>query len=338
MMLSDIVSQKSGNSNMPSVSIIIPVFKAEQYIERCARSLFSQSFRDIEFIFVNDASPDRSIEILDSVIKLYPDRMSQCIIYNNTENSGSSESRNIGLKLASGKYIVFCDSDDWMEQDMVAEMYYAAENKHADIIYCNFMIEKQDSTDMFRCVEWQNNKESFLKQYLMFPWNVVWNIMVRHDLYKTRKIEFPISFNFCEDLYVSFRLYFFADKIIHLDRYLYHYNQMNQSSIVHAMDSRVRFEDEINSYGAMIEFMKDQNIYKAYSRYIYWKVINAKQDFLLNTGTFNRFLDTVPESNNYILDCPYVNIKIKIMGWLLVHDMKSVLLLIIRLRNRLKKS
>ena len=109
------------------VSVCIPVYGVEKYIEKCARSLFEQTMQDgIEFIFVNDCTKDRSIEILEQVLAEYPHRKEQTRIIHHEKNRGLVAARNTGLAYASGEYIIHCDSDDWVELDMYEKMYKKA--------------------------------------------------------------------------------------------------------------------------------------------------------------------------------------------------------------------
>ena len=99
----------------PKVSIIVPIYRVEEYIERCAESLFAQTFDDIEYIFVDDCSPDKSVEILQRTLEKYPHRKRLTRIERLSSNSGQAAVRRQGIQLASGDYTVHCDSDDWMD-------------------------------------------------------------------------------------------------------------------------------------------------------------------------------------------------------------------------------
>mgnify|MGYP000541624267 CR=1 FL=1 len=110
----------------PLVSVIVPIYGVEPYIEKCARSLFEQSLENMVFIFVNDCTPDKSVEILRQVIEDYPRRYLQIQIIEHEENRGLAMARNSGLLIAKGEYIIHCDSDDWVELDMYEEMYEKA--------------------------------------------------------------------------------------------------------------------------------------------------------------------------------------------------------------------
>ena len=119
---------------MTKVSVIIPVYGVEKYIARCAHSLFSQTMREgIEFIFIDDCTPDRSIDILCEVLEQYPHRKAQTRIVKMPTNSGLPAVRRHGIQLAKGDYIIHCDSDDWVDIRMYETMYRKAMEENADI-------------------------------------------------------------------------------------------------------------------------------------------------------------------------------------------------------------
>lgn len=123
---------------MPKVSIVIPVYGVEKYIERCARSLFEQSLDDIEYLFVDDCTPDESINVLNRVLEDYPLRKTQVIIHRMKQNSGQAKVREWGIKNATGDYVIHCDSDDWVDRDMYRALYEAAVKEDADVAICDF--------------------------------------------------------------------------------------------------------------------------------------------------------------------------------------------------------
>ena len=100
---------------MPKVSVIIPVYGVEKYIEKCARSLFEQTLDDIEYLFVDDCTPDKSVDILKHILEEYPHRKSQVVIHRMEQNSGQAVVREWGVKNAKGDFIIHCDSDDWVD-------------------------------------------------------------------------------------------------------------------------------------------------------------------------------------------------------------------------------
>lgn len=105
------------------VSVIIPIYKVEPFVARCAQSLMEQTLTDVEYIFVDDASPDNSIAVLRKVITKYPERSNYVKVLTHTENKGLPAARNTGLAVAQGEYIFHCDSDDFVEPDMLEQLY-----------------------------------------------------------------------------------------------------------------------------------------------------------------------------------------------------------------------
>ena len=130
------------------VSVIVPVFNAEPFIEKCVRNLMEQSMKDgIEFIFINDCTPDNSMEILSQVIENYPEREKQIRIVHHEDNKGITYTRKEGIMLAHGEYIAWCDSDDWVEDNYYQTLFNATENGQIDIVFCDFIKEFIDRTE-----------------------------------------------------------------------------------------------------------------------------------------------------------------------------------------------
>ena len=115
---------------MPKVSIVIPIYNVEKYIIKCAKSLFEQTLDDIEYIFVNDCTPDNSIKVLLEVLEQYPNRKQQVKIITHKINLGAAIARKNGILAATGKYIIHCDGDDWTAPDMYQRLYEKAEREH----------------------------------------------------------------------------------------------------------------------------------------------------------------------------------------------------------------
>ena len=156
---------------IPKVSIIIAVYNCEKYIEKCVRSLFEQTLDGIEYIFVNDATPDKSIEILKSTIEDYPARKYQIKIINLEVNGGVSNARRVGIKKATGEYIIHTDSDDWVEKEMYERLYLIAKETDADIVGCNFIHEFPNMQYEFH-QQYANNIEENIRRLIdgrIFP-------------------------------------------------------------------------------------------------------------------------------------------------------------------------
>ena len=216
---------------MPKVSVIIPVYGVEKYIERCSRSLFEQTLDDIEYLFIDDCTPDRSIEILNRVLDEYPQRKNQVKILRHDKNQGLPIARQTGLKVASGEYIAHCDSDDWVDVTMYEKMYNKVIEENADMIICGYNL-----TD---CVDFHRKKRSYKskskQQYLgdLFyqkaGW-AVWNRLVSRRVYQ-QDISYPKG-NMGEDMVLTIQYVMLCQKISFIDECLYNYF-FNPYSITH---------------------------------------------------------------------------------------------------------
>ena len=240
------------NMTSPKVSIIVPVYNVEQYIERCVRSVFEQTLENIEFVFIDDCTPDNSINIIRHVLLDYPERCEQVKIISLKENKGLPNARKTGIDNAKGEYIVHCDSDDWMEKDFCEKMYTKAIKESADVVICNFYI----STDF-------DNKYSLLKKVhnkedLLFTNVAMWQKMIRKNLYDN--IIYP-EYNMWEDRLFTVQLMYYANNVTYVDEPLYHY-YVNQNSICrnNSVEQSVkRFSESYNNLISILDFIKSIN-------------------------------------------------------------------------------
>ena len=122
----------------PKVSVIIPVYNVEKYIERCARSLFGQTLDDIEYIFIDDCSTDNSIFIMQNILEEYPKRKNSVKIIRHSVNKGVGQTRQDGIDVASGQYLIHCDPDDWVDASIYQKLYSEAILKSAEMVICDF--------------------------------------------------------------------------------------------------------------------------------------------------------------------------------------------------------
>lgn len=203
------------------VSIVVPVYGVEKYIERCARSLFTQTFGDIEYIFVNDCTKDSSMQVLEFVMKDYPARNVRII--NKEKNEGLPQARKTGVLASTGDFIMHIDSDDWVEHDIVEKLYARAMEEVADMVYCDWVEEYEDRSVLFS--QHPMSIENYYKSILGFKsFSYVWNRLTKRELYDG--IEFPIPY-MLEDFVITSQLVSKAMKISLVQEPLNHYSKMN---------------------------------------------------------------------------------------------------------------
>lgn len=218
---------------MPEVSVIIPVYKVEAFVERCVRSLMEQTLQDVEFIFVDDASPDGSMDIVRRVTAEY-DRDVKILVH--PENKGLPAARNTGLAEARGTYIFHCDSDDWPEKTMLEKMYDAAVTKGADFVYCDFFLDFGTGKRYMATPDYASPEEMVKDGFLVgnMKYNV-WNKLIHRDLYYG--VSFPSGHGMGEDMTII-PLATRAKAVARVPEALYHYIKINANAFSATMSER----------------------------------------------------------------------------------------------------
>lgn len=316
------------------VSIIIPIFRVSNFIERCVCSLFEQTLKDIEYIFVDDASTDESVYILKECIERYPERKEQVTILRHDENKGLTTARNTGLAYATGEYIAHCDSDDYVDRNMYQSLYAKASETNADLVFCDFYFKyKGDKVERYECVP-LSDKEHLINAYIGSGWTAVWNMIAKRELYDRYSLHSPIGITYCEDFHLSVRLMHFSNIISKVELPLYYYNQENNTSIMHRFGQKHVLDERV-AYNEIIDFFKTECKFDKYQKELAWRVLKNKQDLVLDVESHEEFMNIHPWSHKYILSCPesFCNSKIKIMMWLLTHHCRFILLPILWLRK-----
>lgn len=219
-----------------TVSIIVPVYGVESYIRRCAKSLFLQTYTDIEYVFVNDCSRDRSVEILQETMSSYPGRKVRIISHDT--NMGLGAARKTGLMAATGTYILNVDSDDYLEPDTVALLVAEAQRTGADIVAFDCYFEWEKTLKAYHR-HWDNNPREYAKMLLSgraLPG--VCNHMIRRSLYTSNNLYPLPGINVGEDYVLMPRLTAKAERIAYVPRPFYHYTQTNSSSYTSCLSER----------------------------------------------------------------------------------------------------
>ena len=269
--------------NRVDVSIIIPVYNVQEYLSVCLDSIIKQTIRNKEIIIVNDGSTDKSLEILKEYKEKYPE-----LIIINQENRGISETRNAGLKVASGEYIAFVDSDDFIELNMFEKMYVSAKRENADIVICNYILytETSDNPKFNDQTIEGINKEGYidkvdaLKKFLLNDIKgYVWNKLHKRELFTANNILFP-DFIVCEDTPVGFLLLANSNKIYLLNEPLYYYRQRESSlTRIFSIKSMVDMIDGCHIMGDYIAknpllYIELNDYYKIYMIKTLWAIHN----------------------------------------------------------------
>ena len=284
---------------MPKVSVVIPVYNAEKYIERCASSLFEQTLDDIEYIFVDDCSSDNSIQILNHIVEQFPKRKSQVRILSHSVNTGQSGARRDGMKAATGDYIIHCDADDWVEQDMYEKMFCKAISSGADAVCCDMVMEFSESQTYLKY------NSDYSDHQLMYdciaPISVEYcsmcNRLISRAVFDRYNIEPFEGVNMWDDVGLSIRLRYYIQRNEVINEPLYHYNRQNETSTTRRPVFG-RIKEQVDCVKQLERFFYCEGAIRQYARFMSLIKLVAKQDL------FNLDLDiwksVFPESHRYI--------------------------------------
>lgn len=222
------------------VSVLIPVYGVEKYIEKSARSLFEQTMQEgIEFIFTDDCTKDRSIEIVKEVLKEYPHRQSQVRFLRHKENMGLAEARVTGLNASRGEYVIHCDSDDWVDPKMYELLYKEAKKTDADIVGCDaihvFKNEQRVRKEAFNLDQTQLVKEMILGKALE---GYLWNRLIRRSFYIKGGFRAEKGTTMLEDMAVTVPMHALSDRVGYVAQPLYFYRRTDIDSMSGAMSDK----------------------------------------------------------------------------------------------------
>ena len=273
--------------NTPLVSVIVPMYGVENYIARCADSLFAQTYPAIEFIFVDDGGKDRTVEILRGILEKQDPALQARVRIISKVNEGLPHARKTGLDAATGEYVLHVDADDWVEPETVEKLVRTAVDTDADIVVYDFWKEydqrsKLDSEDDSSIADPNLFR---IRLYAYHAYGYVWNKFCRKSLYDD---VFVPKYAMHEDIVFSSQILFKTRKIVHLKEGLYHYDRTVSGSATRAprkfrrgnsarnmMDLYLHFEgqdpspvsdlkEEISLRAAWAGFTLDRSLFEEY--------------------------------------------------------------------------
>lgn len=241
----------------PVVSIIVPVYNVEKYLKRCLDSLVNQTLKNIEILIVNDGSPDNSQKIIDKYVEKYPNLIKSFI----KKNGGQGSARNFAIKKAKGQYIMYVDSDDFIDKMMAETLYNEAIKNDNDIVVCGNKIFNED----YQCIEKEsaysfNDKNNIMCNFL-FGKMAVWNKLFKKELILNNQIDFR-SKVWYEDVDFNVKCLFASNKISFVDEPFYNYllregSTMNNSNIKRNLEL-------LDSFNEIINFCNEKKIFNKY--------------------------------------------------------------------------
>lgn len=228
-----------------TISLVMPIYGVEKYIGRFAESVLGQTYPHIQFVFVNDGTRDRSIDILEGIIDEKYGHLRDRIVIVHKENGGLPSARKTGMEYVRGDYVWHIDSDDWIGQDAVAKIAMCAEATGADVIYFDFYKEYEGRTRLKVESDYADKDRYIRDMYNHQAFGCVWNKCVCRRLYQENEVHFP-KYSYAEDTFLMSQLVGYASGMTHLKEPLYHYRKDNPHAITKQKRTKRRREAVMN--------------------------------------------------------------------------------------------
>lgn len=304
----------------PIVSIVLPVYNAQNHIARCLESICAQTWQELEIIVLNDGSKDQSLPVCDAFRAKDPR-----ILLVDKENSGVSDTRNLGLKLASGKYVQFVDSDDYLDPDFTERLVTAAEENAADLVIAPYkmvipagaskpeqVLDKiQDELGVMTVARPPEvreygflpagvyDKDTFARRLMDKPasyfYGVLWNKLYRRDLLQDHAICFTSEVKWAEDFVFNLQYIRYAEVFVSLEKPGYYYVQ-NPQSICHTQINPASLvQNKLQSFGYYKELYTRLGMYEEVRPQLYKFLVDIAE----STYPYGPFKEIVEEARAY---------------------------------------
>lgn len=255
------------------ISIIVPVYKVEKYLQECVTSIQNQTYRNLEIILVDDGSPDKSGKLCNE----YAKRDSRIKVIHKV-NGGLSSARNAGLKIAKGEYIGFVDSDDYIRKNMYEKLLDACIQNKTEIAACNYnyVINGNEKKEQEECKIQVLSATKFFEKLLVVGNRiemVAWNKLYHKSVFEKNPLPFPEG-KIYEDLATMYKFVFSAEKVAWIDEGLYLYRRFRDGAITNINYNSSKENDRLNFENNMVAFIKEKAP-DIYDKAVVFKCING---------------------------------------------------------------
>lgn len=288
----------------PLLTIIVPVYNASRYIERCVTSLLEQTLQEeVEYLFVDDGSTDDSIEIIKKTAMAYPKRNGQVRILRNLTNEGVYLTRKRGIDEARGQYIGWCDSDDWVDKDYYQQLLDAAHSGNKDIVVCDYTNVRADGTSVCHYTIQKIPLNCIAQNYCCnsLPMELVVHLFKRDIISQAFGKIYPTGVG--EDTYSIIYAYILAQSIGYVNTAGYYYDHRNEHSIInthgHAMKDWLPHQYNIERITQALYALPrgKKRFHKAMNSMKYWRKLGYRQAFATESEFYHTFRECYQDIN-----------------------------------------
>lgn len=316
--------------NTPLVSIIMPVYNADRFLKTAIDSVLNQDLQDWELICIDDGSFDKSGAVLDEYAS-----MDARIRVIHQSNKGISATRQLGVSLANGVYMIQIDSDDWVESNYLSFLYGKAKESNSDMVWCDCTVNGEDRWSM-SCKE---NPVLMIKKLLNQElWGTIWNRMIRTSICKDRRISFPINCTMWEDLAFVIQCLSLCTIISYVNMPLYHYRQVG-SSLVHTQSNKNISAEHRKAIDHIENFLTKIGTVQQYKYELRKIKLFAIRDFIddLRFRDYEKFMTTYPDAIAHIWEYKEYPFRLKSCSWVLRHNLDFFVPLICKIDSIFRK-
>lgn len=324
----------------PVISILIPVYNVEKYIEKCLRSLFVNTIvSDCEIILVDDCSPDKSMDIVRRVLADFPTMENKVRLHSHDCNRGLAAARNTGLLQAQGKYIICVDSDDWVEPDYLEQLYGKAMATDADIVGCNLIKEFPHKSIPTKNMLPENSAICVGGLLLGKIQGWLHVKMIRRSLLIDNNISWVEGLDLWEDVLFSLKVFTCVERISNVDEFLYHY-RFNKQSLVNTFGEK-RIDNLIGVVKEIECFLQNRDLLERYYNDFIVMKTRVKVSILCesNPKLQRQYKSMYPEINKMIIYENSISKVKRIAAYLILRGhycSGNLLLFFVRLGRKIK--
>lgn len=306
------------------ISVIVPIYNVEKYIEQCLISIFNQTkTENVEFILVNDCTLDKSMHVAHKIIAKYPHL--QVEIVNKKQNGGLAAARQSGVDIARGNYIMHIDSDDWCDSTMLEDLFCIAKKNDADIVACDYYINS-NSTDIYNSLPISDNALQCVNLILgNAAFGSLCNKLIKNDLYKKNKIRvITPNLNMNEDFIISSKLFCCAQSVSYLPKAFYHYRQ-NANSITRKISTNT-YRNIIDALAEVEAYFCELSLIDKFKTGLMYRKLYAKSWLLYNSRNADQieFSKIFPEATSYVWSHPSLRLDHKVALFFASHKCLAV--------------
>lgn len=312
------------------VSVIVPIYRSEPYLERCCRSLFEQTLEEIEYLFILDGKSIEAEDIIRQTVEDCPQRKGDVRIVAHEKNLGISCCRQEGHELATGKYIFHCDSDDWMEREALQLLVETAEAEEADIVFFDY-------TRHYGVKEVCYRSACVLQGEIPTLDAPLHNKLIRADLIRRNNLRFPEGINWGEDLCMSVLCQIMAEKIAYLPQAFYHRNMHLQSFTSQA--NKEKYMQLVACPQYIEAELQKRNLTGRFASLLMQMKFEVKEYFLIQQQMrdIKQWKVLYPECHAYIWQLVGVPFYLKFVSYLITHSLGGVADVLLTCRDEINR-